>query len=69
MVPHIEYIKVISEVVFVNLPGPEEPTPGMSGGELVHGFLADLYGVKDPEFQRQLAALCLKWNVHYRHKT
>ncbi len=69
MGPHIEYLKVISEVVFVNLPGPEEPAPGMSGGELMHGFLADLYGMQEPEFQRQFAALCLKWNIHYRHKT
>jgi hypothetical protein len=69
MGPHIEYLKIISEVVFVNIPGPAEPTPGMSGGELMHGFLSDLYNVKDPEFQQQLGTLCLKWNIHYRHKS
>jgi hypothetical protein len=55
--------------VFINLPGPAEPAPGMSGGELMHGFLADLYNVRDPDFQQQLAVLCLKWNIHYRRKS
>jgi hypothetical protein len=68
MGPHIEYLKVISEVVFINLPGPDEPAPAMSGGELMHGFLADLYNMKDPAFQQYLASLCMKWNIHYRHK-
>jgi glucosamine 6-phosphate synthetase-like amidotransferase/phosphosugar isomerase protein len=39
----IDYQKVMTEIVYINLPGPAEPTPGMSGGELLHGFLADLY--------------------------
>ena len=39
----IEYQKLMMEIVYINLPGPEEPTPGMSGGELLHGFLAELY--------------------------
>jgi hypothetical protein len=69
MGPSIEYQKIISEIVFINLPGPAEPAPGMSGGELVHGFLADLYNVRDPDFQQQLAVLCLKWNIHYRRKS
>ena len=29
--PVIEYQKVMTEVVFINLPAPEEPTLGMSG--------------------------------------
>jgi hypothetical protein len=39
----IEYKKLMTEIVYINLPGPEEPAPGMSGGELLHGFLAELY--------------------------
>jgi hypothetical protein len=65
----IDYQKVMTEIVYINLPGPVEPTPGMSGGELLHGFLADLYKTDTLEFKNLLNALCLKWNVHYReHK-
>ena len=35
----VEYQKVMTEIVFINLPGPDEPNAGMSGGELLHGFL------------------------------
>ena len=28
----IEYQKLMTEIVYINLPGPTEPTPGMSGG-------------------------------------
>jgi hypothetical protein len=38
----IEYQKLMMEIVYINLPGPTEPTAGMSGGELLHGFLADI---------------------------
>jgi hypothetical protein len=51
-----------------NLPGPEEPTPGMSGGELLHGFLADLYRAPNPEVKNYIILLCSKWNVHYREQ-
>lgn len=61
----IDYQKVMSEVVFINLPGPGEPAAGMSGGELMHGFLADLYKAP-PELRNYVDQLCLKWNVHYR---
>ena len=61
----IDYQKVMSEIVFVNLPGPAEPTAGMSGGELMHGFLADLYKAT-PEVRSYVDQLCLKWNIHYR---
>jgi hypothetical protein len=65
----IDYQKVMTEIVYINLPGPLEPTPGMSGGELLHGFLADLYRSDSMEFRNYINALCLKWNVHYReHK-
>ncbi len=62
----IEYQKLMTEIVFINLPGPPEPNPGMSGGELLHGFLAELYRAPDPQWKNYLATLCIKWNVHYR---
>ncbi|OGO21278.1 MAG: hypothetical protein A2144_02685 [Chloroflexi bacterium RBG_16_50_9] len=64
----IEYQKVMTETVYINLPGPAEPTPGMSGGELLHGFLADLYGVPNAEIKNFVTLLCSKWNVHFREK-
>ncbi len=62
----IDYMKVMSEIVYINLPGPSEPQPSMTGGELLHGFLADLYNTTDPEVKNLVTALCLKWNIHYR---
>jgi len=62
----IEYQKLMTEIVYINLPGPAEPTPGMSGGELLHGFLADIYDAPNPETKKYVNFLCLRWNVHYR---
>lgn len=62
----IEYQKLMTEIVHVNLPGPEEPTPGMSGGELLHGFLAELYRAPNLEVKSFITSLCSKWNIHYR---
>ena len=62
----IDYEKVLTEIVFVNLPGPAEPAPGMTGGELLHGFLAELYRAPSPEVKRYVDMLCLRWNIHYR---
>jgi hypothetical protein len=59
----------MSEIVFINLPGPGEPKPYMTGGELLHGFLADLYNSSNPEVKNFIIALCLKWNVHFRKKS
>ena len=64
----IEYQKLMTEVVYINLPAPEEPVPGMSGGELLHGFLADLRRANTPEVKNYLSFLCNKWNVRYREK-
>jgi hypothetical protein len=61
----IDFKKQMTEIVYINLPGPEEPTPGMSGGELLHGFLAELKKVS-PEKKAWLENLCQKWNVHYK---
>jgi hypothetical protein len=38
MGPAIGYQKLMPEIVHINLPGPEEPTAGMSGGRFLHGF-------------------------------
>jgi len=63
----VEYQKVMSEIVFINLPGPEEPTPGMTGGELLHGFLSDLNRSQEATVKAYVNSLCGKWNIHYRN--
>jgi hypothetical protein len=62
----IEYQKVMTEIVYVNLPGPDEPDAGMTGGELLHGFLAELHNANNIEVKKFVNSLCLKWNVHFR---
>jgi hypothetical protein len=62
----IEYQKLMTEIVYINLPGPEEPAPVMTGGELLHGFLAELHRASSPEMREHVSALCNKWNVRYR---
>jgi hypothetical protein len=62
----IEYQKVMTEIVYINLPGPSQPTEGMTGGDLLHGFLADLYGGSSPDTKNFVIDLCNKWNVRYR---
>ncbi len=64
----IDYQKQMMEFVYVNLPGPQEPTAGMTGGELLHGFLAELYENQNPEIKSFVANLCARWNVIYRYK-
>lgn len=64
----IEFEKQMWEQVFINLPGPQEPNPGMSGGELLHGFLAELYRAPSPEFKTYIATLCNKWSIIYRNQ-
>ena len=44
----IEYQKLMTEIVYINLPGPEEAAPNMTGGELLHGFLAELHRIRQP---------------------
>jgi hypothetical protein len=64
----IEYQKLMTEIVYVNLPGPDEPNPGMTGGELLHGFLAELYQTLNPEIKSFVNTLCNRWNVRYREQ-
>ncbi len=56
----IEYQKLMTEIVHVNLPGPEEPSPGMSGGEILHGFLAELHEAENPMLKSYIDSLCLR---------
>ena len=65
----IEYQKVMTEIVYINLPAPKEPAPGMTGGELLHGFLVDFHQADNPEVRNFVSLLCNKWNVHYQEKT
>ena len=68
MEPVIEYQKIMTQLVYINLPGPKEPNPAMTGGELLHGFLADIYRVPNPEVKSWIDTVCAKWNVHYRQQ-
>ncbi len=63
----IEYQKLMTEIVYINLPGPAEPAPGMTGGELLHGFLAELHQSSDQETKSYVNNLCSKWNIRYRN--
>ena len=67
MATAIEYQKIMSEIVFINLPGPQEPTASMTGGDLLHGFLADLERCTDPTTKEHFLSLCKKWNIQYRN--
>ena len=66
MAQPIEYQHQFMEIVFINLPGPAEPEAGMSGGELLHGFLANLYNSGNPELKSYIMAIASKWNVQFR---
>ena len=48
----------------INLAGPQEPEDGMSSGELLRGFVAELYRTASPEMKTYVDELCRKWNVH-----
>jgi hypothetical protein len=61
----IEYHKLMTEIVYINLPGPSQPVDGMTGGELLHGFLADLYTTSDQDVKSFVMTMCNKWNVRY----
>jgi len=71
----IEYQKVTNEIVYINLPGPVEPSAGMSGGELLHGFLAELHSVNDngdtnsAEIKNYVNLLCNKWSIRFKNDT
>lgn len=66
MAQSIEYKKLMTEIVYINLPGPMEPDAGMSGGELLHGFLTELYRAPDQEIKSYIDSICTRWNVVYR---
>jgi hypothetical protein len=62
----VEYQKVMTEMVYINLPAPEEPRLGMTGSELFYGFLGEFTRAESPEVKAFVNAACLKWNVQYR---
>lgn len=62
----IEYQKVLTEIVYINLPGPEEPTANMSGGDMLHGFLAEFARTTNEDVRAFVDSMCLKWNIHFR---
>ena len=68
MATSIEYQKLMTEIVWVNLPGPDEPDAGMTGGELLHGFLTELYDTPNPEIKSFVNILCSRWNIRYREQ-
>jgi hypothetical protein len=69
MATAIEYQKLMTEIVYINLPGPEEPAPQMTGGELLHGFLAELHRSANQELREYINLLCNKWNIRYRQNS
>ncbi len=50
----------------IDMPGPQEPTTGMSDQELLHGFLAELYRESSPKTKAYIDDLSRKWNVRFR---
>ncbi len=66
MATPIEYQKVMTEIVYINLPAPEQPAPGMSGMEILHGFLGEFSSTKNNDIRAFVNSMCLKWNVHFR---
>jgi hypothetical protein len=62
----IEYQKIMAEIVYINLPVSVEPTLGMSGMELLHGFLGEFERTSNAEVKAFTNAACLKWSVKYR---
>lgn len=63
----IDYQKAFVERVFIKKDGPTEPDGNSTGGELLHGFLSDVYrlGLKDEKIKETIEFLCRKWSVFY----
>jgi DNA-binding transcriptional MerR regulator len=51
----------------IEMPGPQEPTVGMSDQELLHGFLAELYQKANPLTKTYMEELCRKWNIRFQN--
>ena len=64
--PAIEYQKIMTEIVYVNLPAPKEPKMGMSGTELLHGFLGEFARATNADVKAFVDAAAVKWNVQFR---
>ena len=63
----IDYQKAFVERVFIKRDGPTEPDGNSTGGELLHGYLSDIYrlGAKDEKIKETIEFLCRKWSVFY----
>ncbi|MBI4289576.1 MAG: hypothetical protein HY671_14265 [Chloroflexi bacterium] len=63
----IDYQKVFTERVFIKKDGPVDPDINSTGGELLHGYLCDVYrlGQKDEKLKDAIEAMARKWNVFY----
>ncbi len=53
----------------IKMPGPQEPSTGMSNQELLHGFLAELYQGSNPKTKAYIDELSQKWNIHFREQS
>ncbi len=56
----------MTELVYINLPAPEEPKVGMSGSELFHGWVGEFARATDPVVKGFVNQVCLKWNVQFK---
>ena len=63
----IDYQKVFTERVFIKKDGPVDPDLNITGGELLHGYLCDIYrlGQKDENLKATIEGMCRKWNIYY----
>lgn len=63
----IDYQKVFTERVFVKKNGPIDPDMNSTGGELLHGYLCDIYrlGQRDEGLKATIIEMCRKWNIYY----
>lgn len=65
--PAIDYQKVFTERVTIRKDALMEPDIQTTGGELLHGYLCDIYrlGQQDHTWGEKIETLCRKWNVYY----
>jgi hypothetical protein len=61
----IKFQTIFTQIVYIHMPGPEEPDAQMTGEELLHGFLAGLKSAPTKEVEEIIRSLCLKWKVKY----
>lgn len=64
----IDYQRVFVEKVIIHVTAPEDPVPNTQGFELLHGYLCDIYRLRnqDPQLGQIIDALAHKWSVTYK---